>query len=206
LIAVIDYQMGNLRSVANALDSLGARTCITQDPRDLESAAAIVLPGVGAFGRGMENLQRLNLLDAINEQVVARKKPYLGLCLGMQFLARESTEFGRHQGFGWIDGIVRELRPGDPGFKVPHMGWNNVEVRSREPLFRNMDESPIFYFVHSLVLEIDAAEQSRISATCWHGERVTASVQHENIFGVQFHPEKSQRDGLKLLENFLRLV
>lgn len=198
--------MGNLRSVANAFDSLGEKVCVTQDPQDLRKASAIVLPGVGAFGQGMENLRRLNLLEPLNEEVIGKGKPYLGLCLGMQFLARESAEFGRHEGLGWIGGVVRELKPAEPGFKVPHMGWNNVEVRARAPLFEGMGESPVFYFVHSLVLEMDAAEQEKISAVCWHGTTVVASVQQGNIYGVQFHPEKSQQDGLKLLENFLQLI
>jgi glutamine amidotransferase len=198
--------MGNLRSVVNAFDALGETVCVTKNPQDLKKAAAIVLPGVGAFGKGMENLRRLNFIDTLNEQVIAKGKPYLGLCLGMQFLARESNEFGRHEGLGWLKGVVRKLHPAKPGFKVPHMGWNNVEVRARAPLFEDMGDSPVFYFVHSLMLQMDKTEQAMISATCWHGETVTASVQQGNIYGVQFHPEKSQQDGLKLLENFRRLL
>jgi glutamine amidotransferase len=202
MIAIIDYDAGNLRSVFNAFEAIGQKAFITRDPAKLKRAKAIVLPGVGAFGDGMASLKRMNLIEVLNEEIVEKKKPYLGICLGMQFLANESEELGNHRGLGWIDGSVRIIRPNDPKFRIPHIGWNNIEVKKKAPLFEGFSGDPVFYFVHSYHLEPEGSP----SATCWHGTTVTASIQKDNIFGVQFHPEKSQKEGLKVLENFVKII
>jgi glutamine amidotransferase len=206
MITIIDYEAGNLKSVYNAFEAVGHTPTVTSNASDLKKAAAIVLPGVGAFGKGMEALKRINVIDALNEQVLVKKKLYLGICLGMQFLAGKSEEIGLHSGLGWIDSQVKLIRPESPKFKVPHMGWNNVEIKNRNPLFEKLEAEPVFYFVHSYFLDLKDDPSDSVSATCWPGAPITASVQKENIFGVQFHPEKSQRAGLRLLENFVKLI
>ncbi|MCM8811722.1 MAG: imidazole glycerol phosphate synthase subunit HisH [Candidatus Omnitrophica bacterium] len=204
MIALVDYGMGNLRSVANAFEAIGEKPVITHSRAEIESAAGIVLPGVGAFGDGMKNLRRLELIETLNREVLEKKKPYLGICLGMQFLTDESEEHGLHKGFGWIKGRIREIKPADKRYKVPHMGWNELQILKEGGLFQGLPEAPVFYFVHSYHLE--PAEPGVITAVCRHGAEVTAAVEKENIVGVQFHPEKSQRVGLQLLKNFVRMV
>jgi len=206
MIAIIDYEAGNLKSVYNAFEAIGYTPTVTSDPNELKKAAAIVLPGVGAFGEGMEALKRKNVLDVLNEEVLVKKKPYLGICLGMQFLAGESEEIGTHRGLGWLNSRVKRIQPDNAKFKIPHMGWNNVEIKKRNPLFEKLATEPVFYFVHSYYLDLMDDPSNSVSSTCRHGTNITASVQKENIFGVQFHPEKSQQAGLRLLENFVNLM
>lgn len=206
MIAIIDYGAGNLSSVANAFRAIGQQALITDNYRDLDKAAGIVLPGVGAFGDAMAMLRRLYFVEALTDQVIGQGKPYLGICLGLQFLARESHEHGVHPGLGWIEGAVRRLAPADKRFRVPHIGWNDVEVDNPCPLFAGLSPEPIFYFVHSFHLVMEETCSNLLTSTCYHGERVTASVRRGHIFGVQFHPEKSQREGLLLLTNFTRVV
>ncbi|OGS72941.1 MAG: imidazole glycerol phosphate synthase, glutamine amidotransferase subunit [Flavobacteria bacterium RIFCSPLOWO2_12_FULL_35_11] len=203
MISIIDYNMGNLRYVANAFVALGQEVMVTSNPNDLRSASAIILPGVGAFSDGKRNLEKLGFIEILNEEVIEKGKPYLGICLGMQFLAQESYENGCHKGFGWINGNVKRIKPCESKYKVPHMGWNNVQVQRKDGLFVGLGEGPVFYFVHSYCLDIEESSFNYVTSTCWHGVRITASVQKENIFGVQFHPEKSQGAGLKLLKNFV---
>ncbi|WP_449245819.1 imidazole glycerol phosphate synthase subunit HisH [Desulfobacca acetoxidans] len=206
MIAIIDYGAGNLRSVAKAFESLGYASHITTSHQDLEKSAAIVLPGVGAFGDGMANLERLGLIEVLNQQVLVQKKPYLGICLGMQFLAEESLEHGSHRGLGWIPGVVQKIVPMDAAYRIPHIGWNNISFQDGSPLFLNLEAEPVFYFVHSYHMVLQENNCHYITSTCWHGTTITASVQKENIFGVQFHPEKSQRTGMTLLSNFAKIV
>src|SRR3990167_5670536 len=175
MIAIIDYGASNLRSVVNAFEALETKTIVTNNPADLKRADAIVLPGVGAFGDGIKSLRKLNLVEAINEEVLLKKKPYLGLCLGLQFTATESREQGRHKGFGWIKGTVRKIHPDNKKFRVPHIGWNNLDLQKNSPLFEGI-ENLSFYFLHSFQLEVDKADLSAVSATCWHGEKITASI------------------------------
>lgn len=205
MITVIDYGMGNLQSVSNALEALGADFRLTQNPKDLEDAHGIILPGVGAFGEGMGNLHKLGFVDVLHHQVLQKKKPYLGICLGLQFLGHVSHEEGRHEGLRWLRGEVRLLKPDRSDCKVPHMGWNNVEIVKPSSLFAGMQEAPVFYFVHGYHLELDPAEGAALTAIAHHGQAVTAAIRKDNIHGVQFHPEKSQGAGLMLLRNFLSL-
>jgi glutamine amidotransferase len=200
MIAIVDYGMGNLKSVANAFEALGRRCAVTADPGDLRKADAIVLPGVGAFGDGIANLNSAGLVPVLAEEVVTKGKPFLGICLGMQLLATAGEEFGSHSGLGWIGGCVRRLQPRKAHCKVPHMGWNSVKFDQNDPLYSGLENEPVFYFVHSYHFE--AQDKNVISATCWHGQEIVASLHRDNIFAVQYHPEKSQRAGLRVIENF----
>jgi len=206
MIAIVDYGASNLRSVANAIEALGHKALVTMSAADLDQASGIVLPGVGAFGDGMQQLQQLRLLDALHEEVLAKKKPYLGICLGMQFLAERSLEHGEHRGFAWLPGVVRKIEPGDRKCRVPHMGWNTLDFKRPCPLFDNLPDEPCFYFVHSYHLQLAPSAQEAEVASCWHGVALTSVVQKDNIFGVQFHPEKSQRNGLTVLKNFIKIA
>ncbi len=206
MIAVVDYGAGNLRSVANAFETIGTKITVVKDPDELARASAIVLPGVGAFGDCMAAIKRQKLVEPLGELVFGQKLPYLGICLGMQFLAEESLEKGRHRGLGWIRGKVELMSPNDGNFRIPHMGWNDISYRETCPLFEGLGEKPVFYFVHSYHLVVTEDEADFVTASCWHGLTVTAAVQKDNIFGVQFHPEKSQENGLKVLENFIKSI
>lgn len=204
MIVVVDYGAGNLKSVVNAFEAINQTTCVTSDPADLAQAAAIILPGVGAFGAGMECLKRLELIAALTEQVLGAKKPYLGICLGLQFLADQSFEQGQHQGLGWIAGTVERIVPSSTEFRIPHMGWNSVQLEQPCPLFDGLEAEPVFYFVHSYYLQ--AVDATVVTGRTFHSIPLTASVQRDNIFGVQFHPEKSQYAGLQVLKNFVKLL
>lgn len=204
MIAVVDYGMGNIQSVANALECAGVEVLVTSTAADLATAEAIIVPGVGAFAEGMANLDRLGLRATLDQQVLERKKPFLGICLGMQFLADLSCEGGQTRGFGWIPGRVERLEPEDrQRFKVPHMGWNDLVLTRPDPLLEGLGDQPVFYFVHGYHFQ---ARPEYVTAVCQHGQQVVVAVRRDNIFGVQFHPEKSQGMGLKLLENFCRLA
>jgi imidazole glycerol-phosphate synthase subunit HisH len=208
MIAIVDYGMGNLRSVLNAFEAIGVSASLTTSPAVLREAAGIVVPGVGAFGDGMTTLAARGMIEALADEVLVRKKPYLGICLGLQFLAREGREHGFTRGLGWIGGVVRALAPADPRCKVPHMGWNEVRLERPCELFRDLDERPVFYFLHGFHVDADGdpAVEAAVAATAWHGQRVTAAIARDNVFGVQFHPEKSQEAGLQVLRNFVKLA
>ncbi len=199
---VVNYGMGNLRSVVNAFAAVGREVTVSADPADLDDAAGVVLPGVGAFGDGMTNLRDGGWLEPLTA-AAARGVPLLGICLGMQLLAATSDEHGLHQGLGWIPGHVRRLRSTDPSIRIPHIGWNDVDVVSATPLLESRGAQPSFYFVHSFALDADAPG---VSAVCDHGMPFAAAVQRDNVFGVQFHPEKSHVAGLQLLRNFCALT
>ena len=200
MIAVIDYGRGNLGSVENALERLGMRAVVTQDPRVVEDARALVLPGDGAFHDAMSNLQSLGLLEPL-KAALDEGRPFLGICLGYQLLFTESEEFGQGKGLDVIPGTVRRF-PG--GLKVPHMGWNAVEHRGDLPIFDGIPSGAHFYFVHSYYPS--ATDPSLPAATCTYGVTFPAAVGRGTLFATQFHPEKSQRWGLKLLANFAAFV
>ncbi len=202
MLAVIDYGAGNLRSVLHALNYLGADNIrIVQSPRELKNAAKIILPGVGAFGAGMEKLRQQELIQPIRDAVWAGT-PYLGICLGMQFLFERSDEMGDHEGLGLLPGRVTRF-PVDMGLKVPHMGWNMLLQERPSPLMRGLAPDSYAYFVHSYYCA--PADPADVITVVDYGIRFAAAVQHEQIYGVQFHPEKSQRTGLQILSNFLEL-
>lgn len=204
MIAIIDYNAGNLKSVANAFKEIGESVIVTDNRDEIENSDAIVVPGVGAFGACINSLREKDLIVVLEDQVLGSKKPYLGICLGMQFLARTSFEIGEHRGLGWINGEVRLIEPCKKEFRVPHIGWNNIEIVKESILFEGISEDSCFYFLHSYNFYCEYEDY--ISSICYHGEDITASVECENIFGVQFHPEKSQKNGLDILRNFVKII
>ncbi len=199
-IGIIDYGLGNLRSVHGAVQKLGFSAEISSDPARLGAADKLILPGVGAFGDGMRNLHARGLVEVLNDLVRTQRKPILGICLGFQLLADESVEFGRYKGLGWVRGSVHKIETGDSGLRVPHVGWNEFTKIRDCILFDDVPANALFYFVHSFHLKADAND---LVGTCDYGQPLSAAVQHGNVFGTQFHPEKSQRHGLKVLQNFL---
>lgn len=201
MIAIVHHGMGNLLSVAKALDVAGGgrRVEITADPEELRRASHIVLPGVGQFRQGMANLKRLGMIEALEEVVLRDGKPFLGICLGMQLLADVGEEYGETPGLGWVRGRVRSLNAGD--LYVPHLGWNNLDVRDGCDWFRNVDTRRDFFFVHSYVFD---CWEDVVVAYAKYGEQFVAALKKDNIHAVQFHPEKSRGHGLRLLENFVQ--
>ncbi len=199
-VAIVDFGMGNLRSVANALEFVGVEPYLARRGEELEPAGAILLPGVGAFGAGIGNIHAAGLAEPLLRLVTEKGRPLLGICLGMQLLADSSEEYGSHRGLGLVPGRVRRLQPDDPACKIPHIGWNDLEIHRREPLFAEIGENPDYYFVHSWHLVPE--EEAHCAAVCEHGQRFAAAVVHDQVAGVQFHPEKSQRAGIQLLRNF----
>lgn len=200
MIGIVDYGLGNLRSVAGAVERLGHEPRITADVAELERADKLILPGVGAFGDGMSNLRERGLVEPLNRLVRDERRPLLGLCLGAQLITRESEEFGVHEGLGWIDAFVRRLVPSD-GLRVPHVGWNELHRTGESVLFEGLRADALFYFVHSFHIVADDPEL--VKGETDYGERLVAVIERDNVYGVQFHPEKSQLDGLTLLGNFL---
>lgn len=201
-IFVVNYGMGNLCSIVNAFKFLGANILISNRKEDLTKADALVLPGVGAFAKAMDNLKNLSIIDVLTQKVIKNKIPFLGICLGMQLIAEDSEEDGYHKGLGWISGNVRKIRV-KKGTRLPHIGWNDINICKIDPLFRNIKNDFDFYFVHSFHVE---CEESYISAKCKYDVDITASLQKDNIFATQFHPEKSQENGLKVLREFINYV
>lgn len=201
-ILIIDYGVGNHQSVANALETLGYAFELSGDIEMIRRAKAYILPGVGAIGEAMKNLEKLKIIDSLTKEVMHNKKPILGICLGMQMMAESSEEGGHHRSLGWIQGRVVKLDPGI-GYSVPQVGWNTVHIHEREPLFTKIEEGSNFYFDHSYHFVCD---DQCVSASCSYGGKVTAAVRKDNIFGVQFHPEKSQNNGLKVFRSFFNYV
>lgn len=200
-LALVNYGSGNFGSVLQAFRHLGVTVFEAATPKDLERADRIVLPGVGAFGAVMERLEATGFAAALKREALERAKPLLGICVGMQVLADFGTEFGRHAGLGLVPGQVTRMDGAEEaGLPVPQIGWNEVDALPDTQLFRGMDPCPSFYFVHSYHFE--PANPAHRIATCDYGGAVTAAIRRERIFGVQFHPEKSQEDGLRLLANF----
>jgi glutamine amidotransferase len=202
-VALIDYGMGNLRSVRNALEVLGATAFIASTEADLQRADRAILPGVGAFGDAMKNLHERGWVRPLTAFAMDQKKPFLGICLGMQLLAKTGTEFGEHEGLGWFDGAVRKLAvPAE--VRVPHMGWNDVTVLRSTGLLQGVAPKATCYFVHSFAFE--ATDPTVVTGTTEYGGTTFVSViERENVFGAQFHPEKSQKHGLAILKRFLEL-
>lgn len=199
MIAIIDYGMGNLRSVFNAFQALGIEAVIAASPAGLREAAGVVLPGVGAFGDGMRNLRERGFIEELEKQVVAGGKPFLGLCLGLQLLGTRGFEHGENAGLGWIPGTVDRLVVPD-ALRVPHIGWNDTRFVKPDVLFEGLGATEAFYFVHSFVLVPD--DPAVVSGVCDYGVDFVASVRRDNICATQFHPEKSHKAGLAVLRNW----
>lgn len=202
MIAVLDYGSGNLHSVRSALNLIGVEACVTRNPEDLRAADRIILPGVGAFSECLKNLRASGMVEALEEEVLEKGKPFYGICVGLQVLAREGHEFGVHKGLGWVPGVVKRFDVEAQGLKVPHVGWNEIIARPDVSLFNGIKENAAFYFVHSYRIEL--SDPTWQVAECDYGKKFTAAILHHNIFATQFHPEKSQETGLRLLENFCK--
>jgi glutamine amidotransferase len=203
MIAIVDYGMGNVRSVHNALEYIGEDAIVTADPQVIDDAERVILPGVGAFGDAMANLQSRGLVDVLHRQVIEQRKPFLGICLGLQLLAKDSSEHSTHAGLGWFDASVVRFNGATRGLKVPHMGWNEVRREVDHPLVASLGQDQlVFYFVHSF--HIVCHDPADVACTCEYGARFTAAIHRDNIFATQFHPEKSQDNGIQLLTEFAR--
>jgi glutamine amidotransferase len=203
-VAIIDYGSGNLRSVAKAASHIAphAHINVTSNAADLSSASHIILPGVGAFADCMYGLMHLpDMLDAMEEEVLVKKKPFLGICVGMQMLFQKGYEHGVHDGLGWLIGEVVGLP--SASLKIPHMGWNTLHLRKPHPLLADIEEEAHAYFVHSY--HASGCDSADVMATTEYGLPLTAVVARGNVMGVQFHPEKSQKAGLRLLKNFVEM-
>jgi glutamine amidotransferase len=210
MIVIVDYGMGNLRSVNKGFEKVGFPTVVTQDRESIRKASGLVLPGVGAFKKAMENLTELGLVEPIKEFILS-ERPFLGICLGLQLLFSESEEFGVQSGLGIFAGRVVRFPFSTPGsspsresLKVPHMGWNGVQVRRRVPALESVEDGAYFYFVHSYYPV--PQERDIVATTTDYGGEFVSSVSRGNLFACQFHPEKSQKVGLKILHNFGALV
>jgi glutamine amidotransferase len=201
MIVIVDYGMGNLRSVQKGFEKVGAPAVVSRDRHAVANAARLVLPGVGAFPECMRNLDRFGLVEPVLE-VIRSGRPFLGICLGLQLLFDESEEFGRCEGLKVLRGKVRAFDR-NMGLKIPHMGWNQVWFSKEVPMFRGIDDGSYFYFVHSYY--VDPEDQADVAAQSEYGIRFACAVQRENVFALQFHPEKSQDIGLRILKNFASL-
>lgn len=201
MIAILDYDAGNIRSVEKALQHLGEETILTHDFREIQKADKVILPGVGAFGDAMEHLKHYELDRAIKE-VIAMDKPFLGICLGLQLLFESSDETPGVEGLGILKGNILRI-PEEEGLKIPHIGWNSLEFPREGRLFQDLPADPYVYFVHSYYLQ--AQEPQIVTATCEYGVHIHASVEKNQVFACQFHPEKSGEVGLKILKNFATL-
>lgn len=201
MIAILDYDAGNLKSVEKALKFLGQESVVTRDRKEILAADKVILPGVGAFGVAMENLKKYEL-DKVIKEVVEKKTPFLGICLGLQLLFEGSEESSGVEGLHILDGEIVKI-PEAPGLKIPHIGWNSLQLQNDGRLFQGIPQEAFVYFVHSFYLK--AREESIVKAVTEYGVRIHASVEKENVFACQFHPEKSSSIGLKMLENFAKI-
>lgn len=200
---IVDYGLCNLDSIARAVERCGGDPLVTDDPSALTQADRIILPGVGAFADAMSNLREKRLDEAMGEQVAGNGVPFLGICLGMHLMAGRGHEGRGAEGLGWIDGEVHRLKPAASGERVPHVGWNEVEAIEGAPLFNDITPGSDFYFVHSF--HLDCTDEGQVQGRTPYCRGFVSAVGKENMFGVQFHPEKSQKTGFRLLSNFLRL-
>jgi glutamine amidotransferase len=200
MIAIVDYGVGNLRSVQRAFEHVGAEVVVTAHRETIESASAVVLPGVGAFGKAMSNLKRAGLTDVIR-QVIAQGRPFLGICLGLQLLFEESEEMGQHTGLGVFGGQVKRF---EVGLKVPQIGWNRIHIQRASPLLEGVAGGSYAYFVHSYY--VAPTDPEIVLATTDYEMDYASIVGQDNVFGIQFHPEKSQAVGLRILRNFTALI
>lgn len=200
-VCILDYGSGNVKSVFNLISSVAKYVVISNEPAEIQQATHIVLPGVGAFGAAMRKIRERLPLKVLEQAVLSDKKPFLGICVGMQVLASRGLEFGECRGLGWIEGIVEKIN--SKHLPLPHIGWNNISYNRKSLLLEGLGDDPDFYFVHSFAFRLEN-EQYMLASTSY-GEEFCSVIQRENIYGVQFHPEKSQLTGIRLVNNFLSL-
>jgi glutamine amidotransferase len=204
VITIVNYKMGNIRSIVNALEYLGIPSCVTSSPQEILQSKKLILPGVGSYSVAMQNLQSMDLIGPLNKVVLINKQPILGICLGMQLLAESGTEDGQVQGLGWIPGHVRRFKFDNQSYRIPHTGFNSVQFGAeKSALYKSLGDYADFYFVHSYHMECDDKYVS--GWVDYHG-RFVSSVERENVYGAQFHPEKSQSNGLMVLRNFSKII
>lgn len=204
MILIVDFGMGNLRSIQHKLEKANVEAVISSRAEDIEAADKLILPGVGHFSTGMKNLKGYGLVDILDKKVNIDKIPILGICLGMQLFTKFSEE-GDVEGLGWIDATVKNFSNSikTKGLKVPHVGWNNITLKRQTPLFDNVDSASRFYFTHSYYVECN--DQENIVASSDYGLEFASMIQKENIYGTQFHPEKSHFNGFEIIKNFIRI-
>ncbi|MEG0978658.1 MAG: imidazole glycerol phosphate synthase subunit HisH [Oscillospiraceae bacterium] len=201
MIAIIDYGAGNLHSVKNALDYLGAENIITSSVSDIQNSSGVILPGVGSFNDAMQSMQKSGLVDSV-KQAAKSDKPFLGICLGLQLLFEGSEESPNTDGLGILPGKILKI-PNKSGIKVPHIGWNSLEITQPNGIFEGLEPEPYVYFVHSYYLQ--AKNQEDVASNTYYGVKINSAVQRGNLCAVQFHPEKSGEAGLKMLSNFAEM-
>jgi imidazole glycerol-phosphate synthase subunit HisH len=199
-IVIVDYGMGNLQSVVNAFEYVGAKVKLSRRIDDIVNARALVVPGQGAFRDCIGNIKRFDLAGPLTDMVVKKKKPFFGICMGMEVLADSSTEGGNHKGLGWVEGTVEKIDTKGE-LKLPHMGWNDVNIDKKDMMLNGLSPKPCFFFAHSY--ELRPKKKNLTILTCMYGSQLVAGIRQDNIFAVQFHPEKSQVDGLRLIKNFV---
>ena len=198
-VCILDYGSGNVASVYNLIKRLGYDISVSNKPTDIKKSSHLILPGVGAFGASIEKIKSNISIDLLHEEVQVKKKPFLGICVGMQVLAEKGLEFGEYDGLGWIEGVVEKLS----AKVLPHVGWNNIEIKKNSSIFKNIKNASDFYFVNSYALKVK--DSNFIIAETTYENKFCSAVQKENIFGVQFHPEKSQKMGQLIIDNFLKI-
>ena len=198
-VCVLDYGSGNVASVYNLINRLGYDIKVSNKAEDIKKSSHLILPGVGAFGSSVEKIKNNISIELLSDEVKVKKKPFLGICVGMQVLAEKGLEFGSHEGLGWIEGTVEKIN----AKVLPHVGWNNIEMKKNSPIFSNIKNASDFYFVNSYALKVK--DNNIIIAETTYENTFCSAVQKENIFGVQFHPEKSQKVGQDIIDNFLKV-
>ena len=198
-VCVLDYGSGNVASVYNLINRLGYDIKVSNKVEDIKKSSHLILPGVGAFGSSVEKIKNNISIELLSDEVKVKKKPFLGICVGMQVLAEKGLEFGSHEGLGWIEGTVEKIN----AKVLPHVGWNNIEIKKNSPIFSNIKNASDFYFVNSYAFKVK--DNNFIIAETTYENKFCSAVQKENIFGVQFHPEKSQKVGQDIIDNFLKV-
>ena len=202
MITIIDYEIGNTLSVKNAIEKLGYECEITNNKSQIQKSNNIILPGVGSFEKGISNLKKYNLIEILNEEILVKRKKILGICLGFQLMCKSSEEFGHFEGLGWLDLKVTKIN--SKGLRLPHVGWNKIKINKSETKFlSNMTDNQMLYFNHSYAVKENISEKFSDLITCEYGENFIAAIKCGNIFGIQPHPEKSQKQGLQIIKNFI---
>ena len=200
MICIIDYDLGNVMSVKNAITKIGLECKISRNEKDISESKAIILPGVGSFEKGIKNLKKYDLIKILNYNVIQNKKKILGICLGFQLMCKFSEEFGKHEGLSWIDAEVTKIN--SQKLRLPHVGWNKIKILQNSSLLKEIADNERLYFNHSYCVKSKITNEFNIIAECDYGENFIAAIHKENIYGIQPHPEKSQSYGLKILKNF----